>query len=104
MKRKRFLRQAQDLRKNKYYINPEAVLDLHGFTKKEAAEAFFEFLDESKEKDFKKIKIITGQGWHNKDFQSILKPFIEEILNEEGYSYSDAKISDGGRGALVVNL
>jgi DNA-nicking Smr family endonuclease len=90
--------------KNKYYINPEAVLDLHGFTKKEAQEAFFEFLDEVREKGLKKIKIITGQGWHNEDFQSILKPFIEEILDEENYSYSDAKINDGGRGAIIVNL
>ncbi len=96
MKRKRI--------KNKNYINPEAVLDLHGFTKKEAEEAFFEFLDESQEKGFKKIKIITGQGWHNKDFQSVLKPFVEEILNKEGYPYSDAKINDGGRGALIVDL
>ena len=90
--------------KNKYYINPAAVLDLHGFTKKEAQEAFFEFLDESKEKGFEKIKIITGQGWHNEDFQSILKPFIEELLDEENYSYSDAKINDGGRGAIIVKL
>jgi DNA-nicking Smr family endonuclease len=90
--------------KNKYYLNPEAVLDLHGFTKKEAERAFFEFLEESQEKGFRKIKIITGQGWHNKDFQSILKPFIEDLLDKENYSYTDAKINDGGRGALIVNL
>ena len=96
MKRKRI--------KNKNYINPEAVLDLHGFTKKEAEEAFCSFLEESRERGFKKIKIITGQGWHNKDFQSILKPFIENILKEENYSYSDAKINDGGSGAIIVNL
>jgi DNA-nicking Smr family endonuclease len=96
MKRKRI--------KNKYYMSPGAVLDLHGFTKKEAGEAFFEFLEESREKGFKKIKIITGQGWHNKDFQSILKPFIESILDEENYSYTNAKINDGGQGAIVVKL
>jgi DNA-nicking Smr family endonuclease len=28
---------------NKHYINSEAVLDLHGFTKKEAQEAFLSF-------------------------------------------------------------
>ena len=90
--------------KNKYYLNPEAVLDLHGFTKREAEEAFYLFLKESREKGFKKIKIITGQGWHNKDFQSILKPFIEDILNKENFSYANAKINDGGEGAIVVKL
>jgi DNA-nicking Smr family endonuclease len=90
--------------KNKYYLNPAAVLDLHGFTKKEAQAELFLFLEEVQEKGFKKIKIITGQGWHNSNFQSILKPFIEDILEEENYSYTDAKINDGGRGALIVNL
>lgn len=90
--------------KNKYYLNPEAVLDLHGFTKKEAEEELFLFLRESKTKGFKKIKIITGQGWHNEDFQSILKPFIEDILDKENYTYTNAKINDGGSGAIMVSL
>lgn len=90
--------------KNKYYLDPEAVLDLHGFTKKEAEAELLLFLKESKVKGFKKIKIITGQGWHNQDFQSILKPFVENILEEENYSYSNTKIDDGGAGAIIVNL
>lgn len=90
--------------KNKYYINPDAVLDLHGFTKKEAEEAFFIFLKEAQEKNLSKIKIITGQGWHNKDFQSVLKPFMEDLLEENNYSYRDAKINDGGKGAIIVDL
>ena len=90
--------------KNKNYINPMAVLDLHGFTKKEAREAFFEFLDEADKRNFENIKIITGQGWHNEDFQSILKPFVEELLDKKNYSYSDAKMNNGGKGAIIVNL
>ena len=90
--------------KNKYYIVSEAVLDLHGFTKKESEEELFLFLKESEAKGFKKVKIITGQGWHNEDFQSILRPFIENLLDEKNYFYSNAKINDGGKGAIIVNL
>lgn len=90
--------------KNKYFSEPEAVLDLHGFTKKEAQSELFNFLEEAHQNNYKKIKIITGQGWHNKDFQSILKPFIEDILDQEGCEYRNAKLNDGGAGALIVKL
>ncbi len=90
--------------KNKYYLNPQAILDLHGFTKKEAEEELFDFLESALENKLKKIKIITGQGWHNPNFQSILKPHIENILEQEGYQYQNAKINDGGAGAIIVNL
>jgi DNA-nicking Smr family endonuclease len=91
-------------KKNKYIVNPEAVLDLHGFTKKEAQEELFNFLREARQKNYQKIKIITGQGWHNPDFQSVLKPHIENILDNQGYEYQNAKMNDGGGGALIVKI
>ncbi len=91
-------------RKNKYCLVPELILDLHGFTKKEATEELFIFLKNAQEKNYRKIKIITGQGWHNPDYQSILKPHIENILDEECYQYQNSKPNDGGAGAIIVNL
>ncbi len=101
-------------RKNKYFLSklkskkldltPEAVLDLHGFTKEEAKEELSLFLINARTRHLKKVKIITGQGWHNKDFQSVLKPFVEAILDAENCSYTEATISEGGRGALIVDL
>ncbi len=90
--------------KNKYLPEVQAVLDLHEFTKEEAAFATENFLKNAKEKKYKRIRIITGKGLHSKGGKGILKEFIKKILEDAGLKYFDAKMYEGGSGAIEAEV
>ncbi len=89
---------------NKYLKPIDDELDLHGKTKIEATIEIVDFLSYSKSKNYKKLKIITGRGIHSKDGIGILKKHVEDFLLKNGYVFSNAKINEGGEGAIIIHL
>jgi len=77
---------------------------LHGFTKEEAREALFGFLEKCKNSGYGRIRVVTGKGLHSKNSQGVLKGYIEGLLLKADLKYSDAKICEGGSGAIDVVL
>ncbi len=90
--------------RNKYLTTPQAEIDLHELTKEEAKEALGGFLAEARVKKYKKIRIITGKGLHSESGRGILNEYIKKALDKKGLKYSDAKIYEGGSGAIDVCL
>lgn len=89
---------------NKYAIHPGAELDLHGLTLLEAEEEVSAFVAESRNKGLARVRIITGRGIHSLDGRAVLKLGIETFLKHKGYKFREAKINEGGEGALEVSL
>jgi DNA-nicking Smr family endonuclease len=92
------------IRHNKYLQAAQAEIDLHGLTRAEAQEAFGCFLENARNKKYGRIRIITGKGLHSENGQSVLNGCVKNILEKEGLKYSDAKLYDGGSGAIDVQL
>ena len=90
--------------KNKYLEIPSAQIDLHGLTKEEARIALGDFLTEAERRKYKKIRIITGKGLHSASGRGILNEYIKKILDDKGLKYRDAKINEGGEGAVDVEI
>lgn len=84
---------------NKYEQKPEYIVDLHGYTTREAGEVLAALL---KEKQYKHIRVITGKG----DLRNgpVLRSFVQGYLKDRNIPFRTAKISDGGDGALEVFL
>lgn len=89
---------------NKYLPILKDVLDLHEFSRENAAVAVENFLKNAKEKKYERIRIITGKGLHSKGGKGILKEYIKKILANNGLKYSDAKLFEGGSGAIDVEI
>jgi len=79
-------------------------LDLHMLTKAQAETELYDFLDKSYSLGFHKVRIITGKGINSENRQSVLKPHVQEILKKEKLKFKDAKINEGGSGAIDVWL
>lgn len=92
------------VRHNKYLQIVQAEIDLHGLTKTEAADSLAKFLKDARNKKYDRIRIITGKGLHSENGMSILNKYVKSVLEKEGLSYSDAKICNGGSGAINVQL
>ena len=92
--------------------------DLHGFTLDDANNKVREIILKSIKKNIKEILLITGKGLHSttdndayvsKDL-SKLKFSVPEFINNDNelnkyvVSISEAKIKDGGTGAILIKL
>ncbi len=90
--------------KNKYLLPIEAEIDLHGMTRSEAVQEVMHFFKDCASDHYHKVRIITGRGLHSKNNEGVLKNHIENYLSDHEYKFSDAKINEGGEGALIVFL
>ena len=79
-----------------------AELDLHMLTRQQSEEELYDFLDKSYSLGFRKVRIITGKGLNSEGRQSVLKPYVQEILKKEKLRFRDAKMNEGGAGAIDV--
>ncbi len=77
-------------------------IDLHMLIRIQAEVEFYEFLDKAHSLGFHKVRIITGKGLNSENKQSVLKPFIQGILKKEKLKFRDAKLNEGGSGAIDV--
>jgi DNA-nicking Smr family endonuclease len=89
---------------NKYAQNAEAVLDLHGFTINEAEQELEDFLSEAKSNNWHRLRIITGKGINSPDGQARLKPWLERYLSQKNYQFRQAKMTEGGEGAMDISI
>jgi DNA-nicking Smr family endonuclease len=83
---------------NKFTLQIDAEIDLHGFFEREAIKAVSEFLKRAETKSFSRVRIITGKG------KGVLQNGVRTWLGEKKYVFETAKITEGGTGALIVNL
>ena len=104
------------------FINTEKKdrfrFDLHGFTLDEANKKVKEIILSCTEKKYKEILFITGKGKHSTNDKDIytskdlgrLKYSVPEFINSDQelraliVSIQDAKIKDGGEGAIIIKL
>lgn len=81
--------------------NPEATLDLHGYTVNEAASALDNFIQRSSKQRLKTLLVIHGKG-----ARAILKTQVNYWLKDHPrvLAFCSAKPKDGGTGAVYVLL
>jgi DNA-nicking Smr family endonuclease len=93
-------------------------IDLHGYTIEEANEAIEQFIQKCFDENVTKIIVITGKGLRSKNVEnpylskdlSILKYSVPEFIENNKsltqfiIEITDAKIEDGGSGALYIYL
>lgn len=90
--------------KNKYLFPVQDTLDLHEFTREQAVIKVKDFLKNAKDNNYKKVRIITGKGLHSASGKGILKRFVENIIENASLKYSEAKINEGGGGAIDIEF
>lgn len=90
-------------RKKEYVSVIDEELDLHGCTSGEAREEVEEFLHEAKRMGWSRVRIIVGKGTHSPE-GPVLPQTVKAVLAQYGYTYTFAKIQNGGEGALEVTL
>ena len=92
--------------------------DLHGFTLDQANKKVKEIILSCTEKKYKEILFITGKGKHSRNDKDIytskdlgkLKYSVPEFIKSDQelssliVSIQDAKIKDGGEGAIIIKL
>jgi DNA-nicking Smr family endonuclease len=84
---------------NKYERIPEYILDLHGYTTREAKE----LLDELLEGEYGHVRIITGKGTY-RETGPVMRNFVEQYLRLREIKFETAKLYNGGEGAFEVYL
>ena len=91
---------------NKKRIEPDGIIDLHGFNLKEAKLKLKNYVFQAFNSNKRNILIITGKGLNK---TGLLKKEVPIWLNEKEIkkiliSYENAPKSFGGEGALVIRL
>lgn len=81
-----------------------AELDLHMLTRREAEIELYDFLARAHDLGLRKVRIITGKGINSPDRESVLRPFVENILKTEKLKFKRAKPNEGGEGAFEVQV
>ena len=79
-------------------------LDLHTLTRREAEIELYDFLARVHDLGLSRVRIITGKGINSPGRESVLKPFVENILKAEKLKFKRAKMNEGGEGALEVQM
>ncbi|MBP9760543.1 MAG: Smr/MutS family protein [Candidatus Pacebacteria bacterium] len=90
--------------KKDYTPTIDAELDLHGYFADEARVAVLDFLREARPQGWSRVRIVVGKGIHSVNGKGVLPDVIKSLLNREGYTYTYAKLENGGEGALEIML
>ncbi|MEM7252611.1 MAG: Smr/MutS family protein [Pseudomonadota bacterium] len=85
---------------------PDANLDLHGKTAREAEPALYRFLARCQGEDIRCIRIVHGKGISSPGGRPVLKARVITWLKQhpEVNAFCSAPASDGGTGAMYVLL
>lgn len=90
--------------RNKYLQTAQDEIDLHGLTRAEAHDSLENFLESAQSNKLKMVRVITGKGLHSENGQSVLSGYIKSLLEKKDLKFSDAKLYDGGSGAIDIQL
>ena len=84
----------------------QAELDLHGHTRPEAREALRAFIDDSRTRDHRCVRVIHGKGLRSRHRGPVLKQLVDRWLRQldEVLAFASARPVDGGTGAVYVLL
>jgi DNA-nicking Smr family endonuclease len=85
---------------NKYERVPEKVIDLHGYTTREAEGILDELVEEG---EFGHVRIITGKGQF-RETGPVMRTFVENYLENRDIHFQVSKLQNGGDGAFEVFL
>ncbi len=90
-------------------IEVQATLDLHGMTRREAAEALTRFIRDRHAQGERSLLVIHGRGLHREDRLAVLPTVCHRVLTEGPaarfvLAFASAPRRLGGIGALVVRL
>lgn len=86
-------------------LEPQAVLDLHGYSAAEAEPLLERFLQTSARKGLEKVLVIHGKGNHSTT-EHIMTDLTRRVLerNKNAGSFGPADRQHGGRGATWVKI
>jgi len=92
------------LRRGHWVVQDE--LDLHGHNSDEARSSLVAFLNRSRKRGLRCVRIIHGKGLGSKNREPVLKYKVRAWLTqrEEILAYCEARLVDGGSGAMTVLL
>ena len=95
-------REAERLRRGRYRV--EGDLDLHGRTVADASAALDRFLEDSRRRGWRCVRIVHGKGFGSPGGQPIMKAHVDRWLRNrsEVLAFCSATPPDGGTGALYV--
>ena len=85
----------------------QSIIDLHGFTRKEAEYKLITFFKNAQIRQYKIVLVITGKGKTSNNDEGIIKKYTREWFKthpEYIISYSAAEQKDGGTGAFYVHV
>ena len=87
-------------------MEPQDILDLHGWTGQDALNELDLFLRSAKRRGLKKVMVIHGKGLHSPGGESVLRPLVKKHLEHSPLvrSFSPAKGRAGGGGASLIFL
>ena len=96
---------AQEKRRRLKNKKPDAELDIHGQTHKEAWQSLELFFSDAKEKEMEKVLIIHGKGNHSAG-DSVLKRTVMDFIEQCPFAGESGKgkSAAGGEGATWVLL
>jgi DNA-nicking Smr family endonuclease len=82
---------------------PQATLDLHGMTGREAEQALERFILLSRRRGLRKVLIVHGKGNHSQG-EPVLQRVVRGVLEKSPYTgaFGPAERRHGGRGATWV--
>ena len=97
----------QTLRKLRHgYWDIQARLDLHGSTRDQARRELVEFLNRSREQEYRCVQVIHGKGLSSKGHEPVLKIRVGSWLAQldDVLAFCQAMPEEGGSGAVMVLL
>lgn len=65
--------------------------------------AIKDFLQDSQAANYNLVRIIVGKGLHSSE-GPVLGDFVRNCLRDNDYDFKDAKINEGGGGAIDIKL
>ena len=84
----------------------QASIDLHGMVVDEARGYVVDFLAECRKRGIRCVRIVHGKGHGSRNREPVLKNKLRSWLmqKDEVIAYAQARLADGGSGAVVVLL
>ena len=97
-------REIERLRRGRFRV--EADLDLHGRVVADAVVALDRFLDDSRRRGWRCVRIVHGKGFGSRNGLPIMKAHVDRWLRarSEVLAFCSATPPDGGTGAVYVLL
>ena len=87
-------------------MNVQDEIDLHQMRLDDAVKAASEFLEESRKRGLRKVRIVTGKGIHSENGEAVIRPAVLALCKESPHirEVSVPKAAEGGSGALSIIL